>query len=63
MGKFASFIRNLTLISIAGLLAHLAYRLYDLSMRLSILIDKLTFTNTLIRELHNLVKNLKISIF
>jgi len=63
MGKFASFIRNTTLIAIVGVLAHLAYRLYIVTIEISILITKLNETNLLIRNLYEVMRNIKFSLF
>lgn len=58
MGKFASFTRNVILGSIALFLAHLSYRLYELAIRLSVACDKIAETNTLIKDLYNIMLQL-----
>ena len=55
MGKFASFTRNIILGSITFFLAHLSYRLYELTIKLSIACDKVTETNTLIKSLYEIM--------
>jgi len=63
MGKFASFIRNTIGIVIAFLLAHLGYKLYIMTEKLSIMCIKIDEMNELVRNLYNLVKNTKFSLF
>ena len=58
MGKLASFIRNTLLASIVLILGHLSYRLYELATRLSVACDKITETNTLIKNLYDLMLQL-----
>ena len=63
MGKFASFIRNGLLATIALLLAHLSYNLYVMTLKLGIACNRINEMNGLVRNLHELIKNLKISLF
>ena len=63
MGKLASFVRNSLLTSIVLLLAHLSYRLYEMTLKLVITCDKIEEMNNLVRDLHELIKNIKFSLF
>ena len=63
MGKFASTIRNITGIVIAFLLAHLGYKLYIVAEKLNIMCIKIDEMNNLVRDLHELIKNIKFSLF
>ena len=63
MGKFASTIRNITEIVIALLLAHLGYRLYIVAERLAIMCVKVDEMSGLVRNVYELIKNMKFSIF
>lgn len=63
MGKFASTVRNTLLGTIALLLAHLGYKLYIMTEELSIMVIKITEMNGLVRDMHELIKNTKFSLF
>ena len=63
MGKFASTIRNIIGIVIAFLLAHLGYNLYTVTERLSVMCIKINEMNGLVRNMNELIKNMKFSLF
>jgi len=63
MGKFASTIRNLLLGGIVFFLAHLSYRLYEMTLKLGITCDRIEEMNGLVRDLHEFIKNIKFSLF
>jgi len=63
MGKFASTIRNIIGIVIAFLLAHLGYNLYIVTEKLGIMCIKINEMNGLVRDMHELIENMKFSIF
>ena len=63
MGKFASTIKNLIGIIGLFLLAHLGYKLYVVAERLLLMYNKIDEMNGLMRNLHELIKNIKFSLF
>lgn len=63
MGKFGSFIRNTTEIIMVLLLAHLGYRLYILTEKITAMIIKLDTMNGTMKELFEILNNLKIKWF
>ena len=63
MGKFASFVRNLISIIAVFLLAHLGYKLYILTEKITEMIIKLDTMNGTMKELFEILKNLKIKWF
>lgn len=63
MGKFASTIKNIIGIVIAFLLAHLGYNFYIVIEKLTIMTIKITEMSELVKDLHDIIKNIKFSIF
>ena len=63
MGKFASTIRNIFLGAIAFFIAHLSYRIYEMTLKMGITCDKIAETNELVKNLHELIQNIKFSLF
>lgn len=63
MGKLGSFIRNTTEIIIALLIAHVGYKMYILTEKITEMIVKLDVMNGTMRELFEILKNLRIKWF